>query len=121
MSTNITSTNDPVAVDAPGSAPVPNPAERTYENPFAAIGSLPDPSVIARLANEFFAALPRVPLSENVSPSPVSTPEGGASVPGISDPATLTPFTAEPVFSPSSNMFSFPAVPTGVEKAQPVE
>lgn len=122
MSTNTTSTSDRVEADAPSSAPVPDHTGQGYENPFAATGAFPDPAVIASLANEFFAALPRVPLSEIASrPPSTADPKVDADVPGVSDSAAVSPFVTEASFSPPNGMYSYPGVPTGIEKAQSVE
>ena len=60
MSTNTTSTNEQVAADTLTVEGTPGPAQdaQKYQNLSAAFASLPDPAEIARLANEFFAALP---------------------------------------------------------------
>jgi cysteine desulfurase/selenocysteine lyase len=70
MSTNTTSTSERVGPEAIASA---SAAERVqdaqlYEKLSAAFPSLPDPAIIAKLANEFFAALPGQPTTP-VSPS----------------------------------------------------
>ena len=58
MSINTTSTSDRLETDSLTSSPAHEEgyAEVRGSSPFAA--ALPDPAVLARLANEFFAALP---------------------------------------------------------------
>jgi cysteine desulfurase / selenocysteine lyase len=123
MSTNTMNTaSERGAAGVPTSVPADQGAQE-YENPFAA--SLPDPAVIARLANEFFAALPRSRVlqgvTETTSPSTEIAP---GVVPGAVPPATAptpspnilnaeraSPTTAPPSFPPVNEMFAFPGVP----------
>ncbi len=66
MSTNTTSTSDRVGADSLASSPAEEGTQRVGSlSPFAA--ALPDPATIARLANEFFAALPGAALPENAA------------------------------------------------------
>jgi hypothetical protein len=71
MSTNTTSTSDRVGADTPTSSPVQEEHVQKVQSasPFAV--AIPDPVVIARLANEFFAALPGTaqPSAERVPES----------------------------------------------------
>jgi cysteine desulfurase/selenocysteine lyase len=57
------STSDPAAAERSLPPTIENPDEPAGESLSAAMASLPDPAVIARLANEFFAALPNVGAS----------------------------------------------------------
>jgi cysteine desulfurase/selenocysteine lyase len=88
MSTNITSTSDRV----PAGVPVPEPAgtggASAWES-LTAMGSL-DPAMIAKLANEFFAALPGNPAPPAAAlPSwPPATPSGA---PGMVPAAASVP------------------------------
>ncbi len=70
MLTNTTSTSERLAADALTPASAADRAQDTqrYEKLFAGFPSLPDPAIIAKLANEFFAALPGQPTT------PVSPP-----------------------------------------------
>jgi len=69
MSTNTTNTNDRVAVDIPASAPAQETGAEKYGGVSAATPSLPDMSVIAKLANEFFAARTGKSVPENSDPA----------------------------------------------------
>jgi cysteine desulfurase/selenocysteine lyase len=71
------STSDPASAERPTPVSTKNSSGLTGDSPHAAMASLPDLAVIARLANEFFAALPA-----NAAPGNV-----GASIPG---PATTS-------------------------------
>ena len=125
MSTNTMNTaSDRVAAGEPrsvpadaGSVPADEGAQK-YDNPFAATASLPDPDVIARLANEFFAALPRspVPLDDTARTSnpteinsvPLAAPNP---LPNNPDAGRASPTIAPPSFPPVNEMFAFPGVP----------
>src|ERR1700678_3899640 len=103
MSTNTTSTSDRSEVGMQRSSPGQEGAREVESvSPFSVV--LPDPAVIARLANEFFAALPGA----------AETP--GASVPGSPNDADLrlpsgsAPRTAVPDYQ--REIFSSPAVPS---------
>jgi len=105
MSTNTTSTSDPSEADSLTSSPAqPEGAQkRETVSPFAA--ALPDPAVIAWLANEFFAALPgaaEFPKTIARAPSP---DEVDLRVPSGSGPRTAIPDYQREMFTP-------PAVPT---------
>jgi cysteine desulfurase/selenocysteine lyase len=124
MSTNTMNTpSDRVAAGVSRSVPAEEGAQK-YENPFAA--SLPDPAVMARLANEFFAALPRSPVPQGntviTSPSteiaseliPGAVPQPAApsmSPSGVLDAEGASPTTAPPSFPLVNEMFAFPSVP----------
>ena len=104
MSTNTTSTSDRAEADSRTSSSAQEEGERNVESvsPFAA--ALPDPAVLARLANEFFAALPGAaePLDARVS----------SASPNEVDPRFVSgavPRTAVPDYP--REMFSSPAVP----------
>ena len=69
MSTNTTSTSDRFGADSLPSSRVQDEGAQKVESP--SVATLPDPAVIARLANEFFAAMPGAaePLDTRVSPA----------------------------------------------------
>jgi hypothetical protein len=125
MSTNITSTSDRVATDSPtspssSSSALPSVQEnaRKYDGVSGAMGAVPDPAVIARLANEFFAALPGAGM-----PADAAVPDAMpfASTPFEPTPAfdlravpgTL-PGAVPPAAAPDHprEMFSIPALPS---------
>ncbi len=127
------STSDPGTRDIPTPAPAQNPAgPRRWDNVSAAMASLPDPAVIARLANEFFAALPGVAMLPDASGAPVppaASPSdagvlsaspavpgaGGSVLPNFGESARLlsqAPFST-PSAGPSGSSFYF------LEMAQP--
>jgi cysteine desulfurase / selenocysteine lyase len=89
MSTNTTSTSERAAVDAlaPASAADRVQDAQKYEKLSAAFPSLPDPAMIAKLANEFFAGLPSQPAA------PVSPPGNAdfGAIPATSTPSGLIP------------------------------
>src|SRR5580658_1870595 len=96
MSINTTSTSDRLQAASLTSSPAQEEGAQKVESvsPFAV--SLPDPAVIARLANEFFAALPGAaePAGANlpaVSPNEVDLHQAGLSVPSGSVPRTFVP------------------------------
>src|SRR6202020_1633151 len=102
MSTNTTSTSDRIATDSPTSSSVQEEGAQKYEgvSPFAGV---PDAAAIARLANEFFAALP-------LAPSPAAAVSGASpnevdlrTVAGGAPRANVPDYPRE--------MFSFPATP----------
>jgi cysteine desulfurase / selenocysteine lyase len=105
MSINITSTSDPLATDGPTSSSTPATAQeegtQKYQGVSALMSALPDPAVIAKLANELFAALPGAAAPPNApSSSPSSNHVGTISAaPG----ATIPDYPR--------GMFSLPAVP----------
>lgn len=112
MSTNTTSTSDRIATDTPTSSSTPGSAQeagqqegtRRYEGISALMSAVPDPAVIEKLTNEFFAALPGAALPANPLPlshPPDHPPEGAGAIPAV--PSALPDFPRE--------MFSFPAIP----------
>ena len=116
MSTNIMSTSDRVATD------VPAPDANAPPNPFTGPAALPHPDAIARLANEFFAALPgnaALPSSVAGAPSPVGAapevesvtlkPEAGSSA--YFDGERAAPFGGGPALPSMRDAFSFPKLP----------
>ena len=119
MSINTTTTSDPVAADLTSRAPAmdasalhagaPHPGVQQagvpeYEGLSAAVASPPDPALIAKLANEFFAALPgkSVPADAAGTPLPAS-----ANSPAL--PTAVPSHAAIPDLP--REVFSFPAVP----------
>jgi cysteine desulfurase / selenocysteine lyase len=130
------STNDPGTSDrSPGSGSPVQADDRGSATMFA----LPDPSVIARLANEFFAALPAnavvpenvgasapvrattdaIPSVSSFAPSPASVAAPTPSVPeSPAAPGSLayffdrtSPLNATPTFPSLNEAFAFQAVP----------
>jgi cysteine desulfurase/selenocysteine lyase len=89
------STSDPASVERPTPVPAQSSGALTGDSLSPAMASLPDPAVIARLANEFFAALPA-----NVAP-----PGVGASVPARAASGNH-PAVSPAVPSPSTNVLS---------------
>ncbi len=105
MSINITSTSDPLATDGQTSPSTPATAQeegtQKYQGVSALMSTVPDPTVIAKLANEFFAALPGAAVPPNVLPSSLSPLREGA-IPAA--PGTT-------VLDNPRGMFSSPAAP----------
>ncbi len=141
------STSDPASAERAALLRDQHAEEPSREELSTAMVSLPDPAVIARLANEFFAALPvnaaspgldaAVPAGAArglpvVSSLPVSPPTEGLSlapkvsdaVPSFAAPPSAgyffdrsSPLNASPSFPAPHDAFSFPQVPD----AQPVQ
>jgi len=89
MSTNTTSMSDS---PTPGMPATPVSAEVVGKPEAAdlpAVGSLPDPALIAKLANEYFAALLSHPAPPNVGP--ISLPGATVSAPGAVSGSTPPP------------------------------
>ena len=131
------STNDPASAERP--APVPaQDSGATADSLSAAMSSFPDPAVIARLANEFFAALPAHAAPDNVGASvparattglpavsseipadaPSRAPGLPDAAPSLATPGTAgyfldraSPLNATPSFPSLNDAFSFPGVP----------
>jgi cysteine desulfurase/selenocysteine lyase len=107
MSINITSTSDSLATDTPTSpstpANAPEEGTKKYQGVSGLISaipdSVPDPAMLAKLANEFFAALPGSPLPENAASVPRNPAVGIPAAPGGTVP------------DPARQVFSFPAAP----------
>jgi hypothetical protein len=112
MSINITSTSDPLVTDGPTSSSTPATAQeegtQKYQGVSALMSAVPDPAVIAKLANEFFAALPGAPVPPN-APSSLSPPQAGA--------IPAAPGAAVPDYP--RGMFSFPAAPNAPQPTSP--
>jgi cysteine desulfurase/selenocysteine lyase len=103
MSTNTTSTSDPFEAESQTSSPAQDGAQNIGSvSPFSAV--LPDPAVIARLANEFFAALPNA-----AGPTGTSAPTASPDQVDLRLPSGIAPQAAVPDYP--REMFSFPAVP----------
>ena len=90
MSTNIANTSDPVTAVVPTPELVRGAGNAQGGEGLAAMGSLLDPAVIARLANEFFSALPGSPASA-AAVLPTSPPATPMAAPGTVPAATLLP------------------------------
>jgi len=124
MSTNTMNTSDRVA--AAGSTSVPaDEGVQKYENPFAATIP-PDPALIARLANEFFAALPRSPESPESTaaispPTEIDLGAGSNRVPPaapslsphLPDANQALPATVPPLVPSVNEVYAFPGAPGG--------
>jgi cysteine desulfurase / selenocysteine lyase len=112
MSINITSTSDPLVTDGPTSSSTPATAQeegtQKYQGVSALMSAVPDPAVIAKLANEFFAALPGAPVPPN-APSSLSPPQAEA--------IPAAPGAAVPDYP--RGMFSFPAAPNAPQPTSP--
>jgi cysteine desulfurase/selenocysteine lyase len=104
MSTNTTSTSDRLEADSLTSSSAHKEGAQNVESvsPFAA--ALPDPAVIARLANEFFAALPGA-----AEPPGASVPSASPNEVDLRVPSGPIPRTSVPDYP--REMFSFPGVP----------
>jgi cysteine desulfurase / selenocysteine lyase len=110
MSANTMSTSDPKAAGALA----PELAKSlggtpAWEMVSATMASPPDPAVIAKLANEFFAALPGNPAPPPAGfrppPPPVSRVEGAGSQPGAPQgPQLEPPAETDPSALPASTM-----------------
>jgi cysteine desulfurase / selenocysteine lyase len=103
MSTNTTSTSDRFDADALASSPAQEGGVQKVESASPFVATLPDPAVLARLANEFFAALPIAP-----------EPSGAGAPSAVNELDLLPPSGSVPrAFVPdySRDMFSFSGVP----------
>src|SRR6202453_3388008 len=112
MSTNTTGTSDPFAADSLASSAAQESTQKVgSESPLAA--ALPDPAVIARLANEFFAALPGTAEPQNASGPAASANEVDLRLPSGSAPRTAVPDYQREMFSfpAAQNSGSVPALP----------
>ena len=97
------STSDPASAERSTPPDVQNSGRRTGDTLSAAMASLPDPAVIARLANEFFAALPANAAPDDLGASaPARATAGGfpsipSQVPSLQTdvPADATPFAPQ--------------------------
>jgi len=106
MSINTTSPSDRIATDSPTSSSTQEAAQEQgspkYEGLSAAMAALPDPAVIAKLANEFFAALPGAATAASVSSASPNEADLRA-IPGATPqvaapdyPRAMAPFSAVP-------------------------
>jgi cysteine desulfurase/selenocysteine lyase len=108
MSINTTSTSDRFEVDSLTSSPtLEEGVQKVSGSPFAA--ALPDPAVLARLANEFFAALPGAAQGLGASVPAASPNEVDLHQDDLRPPSGSVPRTAVPDYP--REMFSVPAVP----------
>ena len=111
MSINITSTSDRIATDAAESSSTPVSSQEEGTQRYHGVSGLmpsvpdsaPDPAMLAKLANEFFAALPGGVSPENSTVQP-AVPNSSGTAPAISG-ATV------PDHHSTREMFSFSAVP----------
>jgi hypothetical protein len=104
MSTNTTSTSDRVEADSLTAPPAPEEGAQKVESASPLVAALPDPAVLARLANEFFAALPGA-----TDPLGASMPAASPHEVDLRAPSASAPSTAVPDYQRET--FSFPAVP----------
>jgi len=104
MSINITSTSDRLEADSLTSSSAHKEGAQKVEtvSPFA--GTLPDPAAIARLANEFFAAMPGAPAPLDARVSTASSNEPDPRFVSGALPRTVVPDYPR-------ETFSSPAVP----------
>ncbi|MGB8014198.1 MAG: family 2A encapsulin nanocompartment cargo protein cysteine desulfurase [Terriglobales bacterium] len=110
MSINITSTSDPLATDAPTSSSttaVTQEDTQKYPGVSALMSAVPDPAVIAKLANEFFAALPAATLpSQGAIPAaPQAVPDFPREVfssPAVPNPPAVAGVPLPPSQSPTA-------------------
>jgi cysteine desulfurase / selenocysteine lyase len=112
MSTNTTSTSDRLEADSLTSSPAREEGvQKVSASPFAT--ALPDPAVLARLANEFFSALPGAAEPLGASVRAASPNEVDLRVPSGSFPRTSVPDYPHDMFSFSAvpNPGSFPGLP----------
>src|SRR5271163_3704127 len=103
MSTNTTSTSDRVEADSLTSSPAQEEGVQKIESTSPFMAGLPDPAVLTRLANEFFAALPGA-----AGPSGASLP---AASPNEIDPRVPSGLAQTAVPDYQREMLSVPNVP----------
>jgi cysteine desulfurase / selenocysteine lyase len=101
MSINTTSTSDRLRIDPRTSSPTQEEGGPKYKEASAVMAAFPDPEVIAKLANEFFAALPASPDAGVSLPSPKGVDLRG--IPSVAPQVAVPDYPRE--------MFSFPAAP----------
>jgi cysteine desulfurase/selenocysteine lyase len=83
MSINTTNTSDRIAASSPTSSSAQEKATHEYQGVSGGMTAVPDPAVIARLANEFFAALPKAAAPDY--------PQEMFSVPAAPNPRAVVP------------------------------
>jgi cysteine desulfurase/selenocysteine lyase len=120
MSINITSTSDRIATDSPTSSSTQEAAQeggaQKHQDVSYLMSAVPDPAVIAKLANEFFAALPGTQPPANAALSSPPPSELGAIPlavrPAVPDslPDSLPKSVANSVPDYPREMFSVPRV-----------
>ena len=121
MSINITSTSDRIATDSPTSSSSQEGAQegagQKHQELPSLMSAVPDPALIAKLANEFFAALPSAVSPTNAALSSPSRSEvgaiGGVALPAVSGslPDSLPKSVPNSLPDYPREMFSFPNVP----------
>jgi len=104
MSTNTTSTSDHLEADSLASSPAQEEGAQKIESASPFVAAFPDPTLIARLANEFFAALPGAAEPVGASGPATSPNEVDLRMPPGSVPQASVP-------DYQRETFSFPAVP----------
>jgi cysteine desulfurase/selenocysteine lyase len=114
MSINTTSTSDRIAPSSPTSSSAQEKAAQEYQG----VAAVPDPAVIARLANEFFAALPGATAPDYPREifSVPAVPNPRAVVPGI--PGVPTPPSPPP--SGALNEADFRAIAASLAGEMPL-
>jgi cysteine desulfurase/selenocysteine lyase len=113
MSTNTTSTSDRSALDSMTSSPEQEEGRQKFEGVPSLMTALPDPAVIARLANEFFAALPASPVPPDAAVPPVSPNEVDLpAVSSLAPPIAVPDYPREVISTPAApNLHSVPRPP----------
>ncbi len=120
MSINITSTSDRIATDSPTSSSTQEAAQegsaQKYQDLPSLMSAVPDPAVIAKLANEFFAALPGAGPPANAGLSSPAPSEAGeiraVALPAVAGSLPDAPPKSVPNSVPDypREMFSLPRV-----------
>jgi len=122
MSTNTTSTSNRLGADAltsspaqghgPGHRPGQREDAEQYESASPFVTAVPDAAVIAKLANEFFAALPLAPkLPQETVPSELASGAAPA-IPGAPPQAVMPDYPREMfLFSAAPNAPPVPGLP----------
>lgn len=121
MSINITSTSDRIATESPTSSSSQESGHeggaQKHQDLHSLMSAVPDPAVIAKLANEFFAALPGTLLPANSALPLPSASEPGAmramASPAVSSslPDSLPKSVPNSLPDYPREVFSFPSVP----------
>ncbi len=111
MSINTTSTSDRIAVGSPASPSAYEGGEQ-YEGVSGLMSAVPDPAVIAKLANEFFAALPGAfpgTLPQAVTPPNTAVPPASPTDVDLRGISGAAPHAAVPDYPPET--FPVPGMP----------
>jgi cysteine desulfurase / selenocysteine lyase len=105
MSINTTNTSNRLGADSLTSSPAQEHQQdaQQYESASPFVTAVPDAAVIAKLANEFFAALPLAPLPQETAPEELASGADLPAIPGVAPQAAMPGYPRE--------MFSFSGVP----------